>query len=108
MSPPRKDLWWDVSPDTDLDALSADVCQKLVQYGLPFFALYPHGSAILKRLRSHQPIPIHQFRPFVHAILAKEAGFDDEARQILQEAVALSESHIARTRAIAEHIGVRL
>jgi hypothetical protein len=108
MPPPRRDIWWEVSPETDLDALSADVCEKLVQYGLPFFAMYPNGLAILKRLRSSQPIPIHQFRPLVHAILAKEAGFGNEARQVLQQEIDWSQRQIDDTRKLADQLGLDL
>lgn len=108
MPPPRKDIWWDVSPETDLDALSDEVCEMVVRYGLPFLDMYPDSLAILKRLRSYQPIPIHQFRPFIHAILAAEAGFSDEAKAILQKEVDLSQKHIARTSEIAEELGLKL
>lgn len=108
MPPPRKDIWWDVSPETDLDALSAEVCEKVVEHGLLFLNTYPSGLAILKKLRSYQSIPIHQFRPFIHAILAMEAGFDDEARQILQREVELSLNHVQRTTEIAGNLGLKL
>lgn len=86
----NRDLWWDVSANSDISAVAADVCQRLVTYGLPFFTRYPSTAAILKEVqRGVAPPsvpPSHLL--LLHAILLSEAGHHAQAAECVLRSLA--------------------
>jgi hypothetical protein len=86
LMPQREDKWWPA--DADIDALCVEVGHVLVAYGLPFFAAFPSVNALLERLRSGTGAPgmSPAQATLLHAMLAKEKGFDDEAEQQIRGA----------------------
>lgn len=107
LMPGGLDHWWPVDMSTDLAALADEVADTLLQYALPFFADFPDGRDLLDRLRAGKPLPISPYSlRFVQAILAKEYGFDDEARE--QMNLELTEARTPRHRETAETISQRL
>jgi hypothetical protein len=85
---PDKKGWWEVSNDTNLEALAAEVTDVILQYGLPFFDNFSSPERFLDWLRSGKAAPgtTRAQSDLVHAMLAKDAGFEDEARLALQKA----------------------
>jgi hypothetical protein len=85
----RKDIWWSVNGDTDVQALEREVTHSLIEYAVPFFTHYPDSLALLNQFRAGEKIPgvkgIHI--PIVHSMLAKSHGFLDEAKCQIEKAL---------------------
>lgn len=112
LMPGGLDHWWQVAQDTDLEALSAELRDALRGYGLPFFQSFPDAASLLGRLRRGEQVsgmmPAHG--PLVHAMLAKQAGFDEEARDQLRAAHVRAPSSGIRftVELIATRLAIRL
>jgi Domain of unknown function (DUF4304) len=85
-----RDLWWDVSADSDVSGIAADVCQRLVRCALPFFTRYPSTAAILADVQSGVAPPSITMPqlPLLHAILLADAGHHSEAAECIERAIA--------------------
>jgi len=112
LMPSPHDHWWKVDEATNLDVLSNEVAGAILEYGLPFFDGFKSASSMLLHLRNGDALPelAEGHRPFVHAILAAEAGAREEAREVLMRTHDETEvaSFRERLREIAERLGVPL
>jgi hypothetical protein len=84
------DLWWDISTNSDVSAIAEDVCQRLLNYALPFFARYPSTAAILAEVQrgvAPPSIPTPHL-PLLEAILLTEAGRPCQAAECIERALA--------------------
>jgi hypothetical protein len=87
LMPQRKDLWWSV--ETEPTRLCREVVDVLVTYGLPFFDTLSSVDALLEQLRKGGARRgLMTDAHLIHAMLAKEKGFDDEAAEQIREALA--------------------
>lgn len=85
----RKDKSWPVNGSTDKEALTHEITQTILAFGLPFFSRYPNGLALLDQLRAGGKVLGLQGNHFrlVHAMLAKGYGFSGEATEQIQNAL---------------------
>jgi uncharacterized protein DUF4304 len=88
--PERRDLWWDVHSSTNIERLSEEVAEAVSAFGIPFLDQFPSLSALLERLRGgYTPPGLAGLQtPLVHAMVAKQLGFDAEARVQIDGALA--------------------
>jgi hypothetical protein len=90
LTPSRRDLWWEVQASSDLVAVSTEVANTVIEYGLPFFDSAANSDALLARLRAGKGLPgvtAHQAL-LVHAMLAAERGLPSEAQEQIRRALA--------------------
>jgi Domain of unknown function (DUF4304) len=90
---PDKGGWWDVDDGTDIDKLCHEVVDVLLRQGLPFFADFQSHAMFLDRLRQGRGVPgtTRALGYLIHGMLAKDQGFEDEARRELQKAISGAE-----------------
>lgn len=88
LMPAKRDLWWEVTPTTDIDVIKHEVSDAIDAYALPFFAEYLDGTSMLQRLRQNESLPgVYRGQaPLVHAILAQGLGLREEAKVQLRRA----------------------
>jgi hypothetical protein len=85
---PDKKGWWEVGDNPNLEELANEVTAVILRYGLPFFDHFASPTLFLDWLRSGKAAPgaTGPQSDLVHAMLAKDAGFEDEARRVLHKA----------------------
>lgn len=86
--PGRRDHWWSVDADTDLDALAEEVSSALGSIVAGFFARFADSDALLQLLGSGASIPglFPAHRPIVLATLLAARGEHEQAATCLREA----------------------
>ncbi|HEY3899443.1 MAG TPA: DUF4304 domain-containing protein [Chthoniobacter sp.] len=93
-----RDLWWDVSSDSDVPALAADICQRIQNSGLPFFSRYPSTDAILDEVQ--RGITLFGMSTsqmaLLHAMLLVDIGRLDDAAACIQEALLSNKVELFR------------
>ncbi|MBJ6124189.1 DUF4304 domain-containing protein [Microvirga splendida] len=112
LMPAHKDHWWYVSPETDVERLSSEVSEAITHHALPFFDEYVGPDALLHKLRAQEALPgvADPQIPVLHAVVAKHAGYDDEARQLLRQAIETSHypGFTETVKKVANRIGLVL
>jgi hypothetical protein len=107
---PAKASWWEVDGGTNIEELCHEVTGVLLRFGLPFFEDFQSPVTFLDRLRERRGAPgtTRAQGYLVHAMLAKDQGFEEEARRELQKAFDGAEfSPFGQTvLAIADRLGI--
>ncbi len=105
LMPGHQDYWWSVSRTTDIAALEREVLHTLTTYALPFFTEYPDSKALLDRLRQNKGLPglTNAQCPLIHAMLAKDLGYPDEASAQIQK--ALTDAGVSPFKATVARVG---
>jgi len=110
--PGRQDRWWSVQADTNIDSLCKEVGSAIIQYGVPFFKDFRNSDGIFQKLRSGEKLPGVPSRhlPLIHAMLAKEKGFVEEAKQQIERAISNDKSPLVpqAIQRVASRLGISM
>ena len=82
----QSDHWWDVDTATDLEALSEEVVEVLIDCAIPHFDQFPDRHAVLANLRDGgSAFSLHEGAvPSMRAIIAHDLGYLAEAQEQLK------------------------
>jgi|SRR5882672_6860576 len=112
LMPTRCDLWWQVTRQTDVNALASEVATALRDYALPFFERTRTPEQFNQLLLSGAPIPgvTSAQRPLIGATLAAQLGDTDVAHRLLTDALCdhQGKPFESAVRAVARQLGVQL
>lgn len=97
--PEGRDLWWDVSVETDVPALAAEISHRLQAHGLPFFDRFSSSSAILDIVQHGATLPgmTAPQMPLLRAMLLIDRDRRSEAAACITEALSQNRSDGFRT-----------
>lgn len=83
--PEKKDTWWTIDSEIDLDALAGQVAAIVALHAPAFFAQFTSTQAMLSSLRVSGSLPglTRAQAALVHAYLAQVNGSAEEAQSII-------------------------
>lgn len=108
LMPDRKDHWWDVDANTDVDALGEEVAGVIRDYAVPWLTSLATREALIRAI-AHGTTPLGMFAlhvPIALAIFAAEDGDTARAASIL--GAALDDIRGKPGERMVRHIGDRL
>jgi hypothetical protein len=83
--PGKKDLWWDVSPTTNLEKLKQAVLKAVIDNGIGFFETFTSMESILDRIETQGNLPGFQNPRLMRAILLALLNRRLEAQVVLDQ-----------------------